>query len=334
MPIDAHAHYVPRQLLSAVAAQGADIGVRLVQGSGAGAGAIAFEYGFSTRPLFPKLVEPAKARRDSLDRQGLDRQIVATWPDMYGYGLEPGKCIAWHRLLNSTFAEWANDNAERFSWMASVPLTGGDAAAEEIARAVADGAVAAMLPANVEGVNIGELPLDAFWSAAERLAIPVVLHPVSTVVSPRAARFGLNPIVQYTFDTTLGAGSLFFSGVLDRFPGLTLILSHGGGAFPYLAGRFDLIASRMDLRAQGATSVQAPSFYMRAMAYDTAVYHPKTLRFLADMVGLEQIVIGTDEAFPAADVDPLSSLVAAGFSDAERRLIADENPRRLFPRLR
>jgi hypothetical protein len=51
-------------------------------------------------------------------------------------------------------------------------------------------------------------------------------------------------------------------------------------------------------------------------------------------VGLEQLVIGTDEAFPAADVDPLSNLMAAGFSDAERRVIGDENPRRLMPRLR
>jgi hypothetical protein len=58
------------------------------------------------------------------------------------------------------------------------------------------------------------------------------------------------------------------------------------------------------------------------------------LRFLPDTVGLEQLVIGTDEAFPAADVDPLSNLMVAGFTDAERRVIGDENPRRLMPRLR
>ena len=54
--------------------------------------------------------------------------------------------------------------------------------------------------------------------------------------------------MQYTFDTTLGVGSLIFSGVLDRFPTLTLVLSHGGGAYPYLAGRFDIMHARMDRR--------------------------------------------------------------------------------------
>ena len=39
MPIDVHAHYVPPQLIDAVAARGKDIGVRLVQSGGSAAGA-------------------------------------------------------------------------------------------------------------------------------------------------------------------------------------------------------------------------------------------------------------------------------------------------------
>ena len=35
MPIDIHAHYVPPQLIDAVAARGKDIGVRLVRSAGA-----------------------------------------------------------------------------------------------------------------------------------------------------------------------------------------------------------------------------------------------------------------------------------------------------------
>ena len=67
MPIDVHAHYVPRQLVEAVKTKGTEIGVRLV--SGGQAPAIGFDYGFSTRPLFSKLIEPVEDRRRSLLRQ-------------------------------------------------------------------------------------------------------------------------------------------------------------------------------------------------------------------------------------------------------------------------
>ena len=57
MPIDIHAHYVPPQLIDAIAARGKDIGVQLVQSGGAPP-ALHFDYGFKVRPFFPRLVEP------------------------------------------------------------------------------------------------------------------------------------------------------------------------------------------------------------------------------------------------------------------------------------
>ena len=334
MSIDVHAHYVPRQLLSAIEDSGAEAGVTLTTSSGSATPAIAFSYGFSTRPLFSKLVEDVVDRRKSLDRQGLDRQLVATWPDMYGYGLAAGACAIWHRMLNDTLAEWCDGNSDRFSFVASVPLTSDRDAASELVRVVELGAVAATIPANVEGVNIGEVPLESLWELAQRLELPLIVHPVLTAPAPRASRFGLTQTTQYTFDTTLGIGSLIQSGLLDRFPGVTLILSHGGGAFPYLAGRFDVMNSRMDLKSQAVTARKPPSSYLPLMAYDTIVHAPKALRFLADCVGLDRLVIGTDELFPPADADPLESLKAAGFLNADIEKIGEENPRRLIPRLR
>lgn len=334
MPIDVHAHYVPRQLLDAVRKSGAEIGVRLQSPAGSGTPAIGFAYGFSTRPLFAKLIEDVADRRKSLDRQGLDRQLVATWPDMYGYGLAAAACAAWHRMLNDTLAEWCNQHSDRFSFVASAPLTDDRDAAEELARAVKFGAVAVMIPANVEGTNIGEVQLEAFWGAAQHLNLPVIVHPVMTTPAPRARRFGLAQTTQYTFDTTLGAGSLIQTGVLDRFPGLTLILAHGGGALPYLAGRFDVMNTRMDLQAQAVTARKPPSTYVSMMAYDTIVHAPKALRFLADCVGLDRLMIGTDESFPPADHDPLGGIKAAGFAARDLEKIFEDNPRRLIPRLR
>src|SRR5262249_10906695 len=181
--------------------------------------------------------------------------------------------------------------------------------------------------------NRGERPLEPFGPRAEALDLPVLVHPVLVGPAPRAARFGLTQVAQYTFDTTLGVGSLIMSGVLDRFPGLKLVLSHGGGAFPYLAGRFDIMHRRMDRAAQGDVAARTPSAYAAQMIYDSIVHAPKPLRFLVELVGIDNVVLGTDYSFPPADMEPLASLRAADLRPAQIRAIADDNPRRVFTRL-
>jgi aminocarboxymuconate-semialdehyde decarboxylase len=333
MAIDVHAHYVPPQLIDAVTARGAEIGVRLVPAAG-GAPALQFDYGFKVRPFFPRLVEPAAERLAWLAAHRIDRQVLGTWPDIFAYGLPRAACAAWHRMLNDTLAAWCADHGATFAWIASVPMPDAQDAAAELDRAVAAGAVGAIVASNVEGTNLGEVALDPFWAKAQALDVPVLIHPVMSTPAPRAAKFALAQIAQYTFDTTLGIGSLIFAGVLDRFPGLTLILSHGGGAFPYLLGRFDLMHTRMDRTQQGDVAVAPPSAYAARLVYDSIVHAPKPLRFLADSVGLDRIVLGTDYAFPPADLDPLASLAAAGFSAAAIDAVAEANPRRYFKRLK
>lgn len=332
MAIDVHAHYIPQSLIAAARRRGGEMGVRVIDG--AAAPALEFSYGFKVRPFFPKLIETAAQRIAWLGSERIDRQLVATWPDIYGYGLPRDQCAAWHAVLNDTLAGWCNENATRMSFVASVPLPNADDAATELKRAASLGAVAAMVSANIEGRNIGELPLDPLWACASQLQMPVMIHPMASSPMPRAAKFGLTQSVQYTFDTTLGVGSLIFSGLLDRFPALTLVLSHGGGAYPYLAGRFDIMHARMDKKAQGDVAEKMPSAYAPLMVYDTIVHAPKPLRFLADLVGVERLVLGSDYSFPPADMSPLASLRAAGFDTAEIKKIGEDNPRRLFPRLK
>jgi aminocarboxymuconate-semialdehyde decarboxylase len=329
--IDIHAHYVPPALIAAARRDGARLGVRLVED--AATPALHFDYGFKVRPFFPKLIEPAAQRIAWLDEKNIDYQLVATWPDVYGYGLAPDQCAAWHRALNDTLAAWCSENAARFGFIASVPLPA-DAAAAELARVAETGAVGVMVPANVEGVNLGELKLDPFWAKAQELGLPVILHPVMATPAPRAMKFALAQSVHYTFDTTLGVGSLIFSGVLDRFPRLELVLAHGGGAYPYLAGRLDIMHARMDRQAQGDVAQRAPSDYLPVLGYDTITHSAKSLRFLADLVGLDRLLLGTDYSFPPADLDPLESLRAAGFESAEVQAIACDNVLRMFPRMK
>jgi aminocarboxymuconate-semialdehyde decarboxylase len=295
--------------------------------------ALGFDYGFRVRPFFARLVEPVAERHKWMDEQRIDHQIVGTWPDIFGYGLARERCVAWHRMLNDTLAEWVADTSGRFSWISSVPLTDTDAATQELQRTVDAGAVGVIISSNVENVNLGELPLDPFWQKVEELAVPVLIHPVNVSPAPRTTKFALAQIALYPYDTTLGVGSLLMSGVMDRFPKLKLLWSHGGGTYPYLAGRFDVMHARMDRAGQGNVAAKPPSAYARQMAYDSIVHAPKALRFLIDITGIDNVLLGTDYSFPPADMEPLALLRSAALSKAEIEAIAEINPRRLFSRL-
>lgn len=335
MPIDVHAHYVPPSILDTVEARAGEFGLSVVKHPPSCACALHFNYGLKVRPFFSKLVEPVADRLEAMSKQGIDRQVLSSWADIFAYGLPKEQALPWHRFLNQHLSNLCSGRPDRFSMLASVPLPYAQESAAELEHAVRElGAVGAVVAANIEGKNLGELDLDAFWKTACELDVGVFIHPVQAQPNPRSARFGLSQIAQYTVDTTLCIGSLIGTGVMDRFPKLRLLLSHGGGTFPYLTGRFDCMHGRMDRAAQGDVAKAPPSAYLKRFYYDTILHDPSILRWLAERVSVERIALGSDYSFPPADLDPMATVRAAGFSAAEIRAIAEDNPRALFPLLK
>ncbi|HEY4858095.1 MAG TPA: amidohydrolase family protein [Xanthobacteraceae bacterium] len=333
MPIDVHAHYVPNRIIATLEERARDFGLSLVKTPPQCA--IHFDYGLKVRPFFQKLIEPVEQRLDGMAGQGVTSQVLSVWPDIFAYGLPGAAATRWHRLLNESLSQLCLRHPERFALFASVPLPHAAAAAREAEFAMKQlGAAGLVVAANIEGVNLGEVDLDEFWHAAVELEAPVFIHPVQAAPTPRTQKFALVQIAQYTFDTTLCVGSLIFSGVLDRFPGLQIILAHGGGTFPYLTGRFDCLHARMDRAAQGDVAAADPSAYVRRFHYDTILHSPMHLRWLAQAVSVENMLLGSDYSFPPADLDPVGTVRRAGFSDVETAKILDYNARALMPRLK
>ena len=331
MAIDVHAHFVPREILDTLETAGRDYGVSLVENE-PGCRACRFAHGLQARPFFDGLLD-VDLRLREIDRQGVSRQLLSLWGDVFGYGLPAAKGAAWHRLLNDALARTAEAHPERFSWMASVPLQDGAAAARELERAASAGAVGAVIAANVEGENPGERELDAFWSACTALDMPVFVHPALPHAEGRARRFGLNQIVGYTADTTYAVGSLILSGALDRHPKLRLVLSHGGGQLVWLIGRFDRMHEKGAPGVTGDAAAMAPSAYLDRFHYDTILHDGRALRHLREVVGTGRMLLGTDIPFPIGDDDPLATLRAAGFDAAEQDAVCQRNPRALYARL-
>jgi aminocarboxymuconate-semialdehyde decarboxylase len=326
MAIDMHAHYVPPPILAALERQPEAYGARLVEAAGGGR-CVHFEFGLTVRPFFSQLLD-LEERWQAMAQQGVERQILSVWADLFAYGMpaEPG--ARWHRLLNDSLAEAVQRRPARLSALASVPLQDAARAARELEYGVRQcGAVGGVIAANVDGTNLGEAPLEEFWAAAVELDVPVFIHPTQPTPLGRTRNYGLNQAVQYIFDTTATVGSLIFAGVLDRFPSLTLILAHGGGFFPYQIGRFDRIYRNLPAPTVPA---QPPSAYRRRFFYDTILHDAAALRYLRDLVGSDRLLLGTDYPFPVDERAPLQRLAEAGCSAEEVAAIGQDNARRLF----
>jgi aminocarboxymuconate-semialdehyde decarboxylase len=326
MRIDMHAHYVPPRILAALEQEPTRYGVRL-QEAAAGGRCCHFDDGLTIRPFFPRLLD-LEERWAEMDRQGVDRQILSVWADLFGYGMPPEAGTRWHRLLNESLAEVAQRYPQRLSLLAAVPLQDAGRAARELEYGVRQcGALGGVIAASLAGTNLGEAPLDEFWAAAVQLDVPLFIHPTQPTPTPRTGRYDLNVTVQYIYDSTVTVGSLVLSGTLDRFPTLQIVLAHGGGFFPYQIGRFDRMYR--NLRAP-VVPAMPPSAYLRRFFYDTILHHPGALRYLCDLVGHDRLLLGTDYPFPVDDRAPLQLLQETGWSEEDIARIAGDNARQLF----
>ena len=157
------------------------------------------------------------------------------------------------------------------------------------------------------------------------------------------------PVVflEWPFDTTRAVTNMVYGGVLDRHPNIRFILSHGGGAVPFLAWRISILEYRQRDTVKKLRSLydlmikkQGPSTGMKLlkkMYYDTtAVTAQSSLTTLKELVGPSHIVLGTDLG---AAPKLMASLVMNdlksfdGFDEDDLKTIARKGAIELFPRL-
>jgi aminocarboxymuconate-semialdehyde decarboxylase len=104
--------------------------------------------------------------------------------------------------------------------------------------------------------------------------------------------YWLMPLVGFLMDTTLAASKLVFTGVVERHPNIRWVLTHMGGAIPYLAERLDRgYRAFADCRKN---ITKPPSEYLQQFYYDTVNFNPDAVRFAISFAGAEHILAGSD----------------------------------------
>lgn len=290
-----------------------------------------------------------------MDEFGDYRQIInITAPPVESLG-SPETSREMARIGNEALAELVRDNPDRFvAFTASVPMDDPEAAVAEYEYAVGElGAVGAQIYTSSNGYPMDGPHFDPFYQKVAEHGGLLQVHPCRSALwsdYPTEARSKFE--IWWTFgwemDLSVFMARMVFSGVLERFPGLKLLIHHGGSMVPHFSGRvgpgWDQMGARTpeDQREDVTTyPLSRPHMdYFKMMYADTAMFGAAhALRCSIDFYGAEHVLFASDSPYdpeqgPGYIRATIANLNEIGLSDDEREAIFSGNVQRLIGSLR
>ena len=224
-----------------------------------------------------------------MDRLGITKAILSCPTQKYLD--DPGACTAYCHQVNEAGARIAGQYPERFSFVASLPLPHIEYTLAELSYAVKDlGACGVGLCSNYGGIYLGNPDLEPLFDEIERAKVPVILHPAAPLDYPKGPITGkILPMFEFITDTTRTLLDLFSAGVLNRHPGLRIVVPHSGSCLPVALDRYYGI-----MRAtRGCEPVPTDQLYFD-LACDA---YPSGVPILLTLTDTKHILYGTD--YPA-----------------------------------
>jgi aminocarboxymuconate-semialdehyde decarboxylase len=273
-----------------------------------------------------------EVRLKDMDRMGIDIQAVSPAPQQTYYWTEPELGAEVARMVNDRLAEIVAIWPDRFVGLGTVPLQNADLAVTELERCVKQlGLRGVEINPNVNGMDLTDprLNLDKFFAKARELDIVIFMHPTGFTQGERLQDHYFNNVIGNPLDTTLGTSHLIFGGVMERHPGLKIVLPHAGGFLAHYWARMDHAwRARPDCRT---VITKAPSSYLKKFYFDTIAFDPEILRNLIDKFGAEQVLLGTDYPFDMGEEDPVGLINSVPrLKPAEKQMIMGGTAARLL----
>ncbi len=275
----------------------------------------------------PRTLRDLGEHRAVQQERGVELSLVGPWIDMVRAPLDALTQSAWCASINAALAASLTDIGHT-RFLAALPDLDGGAAADALERAVAAGAVGGMLAANPSEGTLARADFDALWQTAERLRVPLVIHPGEFEPPARLREFFMVNLVGNPFETTLAVGALLGAMVPERFPDLRIVLVHGGGFFPYQFGRID--HGFRNAPQMSGFAGRPPRDHLQWFYYDTVLFDDEPTRYLLDLVGTDRVLAGSDCPFAMTDHRPFEVPACLGLDAAATARVIGANAVDLF----
>jgi len=176
-----------------------------------------------------------------------------------------------------------------------------------------------------------------FWELVQELDVPVMIHPPHLGFGEERMRdYRLASSIGRPFDLCMALGRLIVRGILEDFPRVTIVASHGGGGICETISRMDYAYELQEeaffLGSYAPMKIKhAPSHYLKKMHLDTVTYNLPAVKMVLDWMGPERVVYGSD-APPLTSLKPraIKLIKDLDISEAERDAIFFANAARLL----
>jgi predicted TIM-barrel fold metal-dependent hydrolase len=239
------------------------------------------------------------------------------------------------KLLNEEAAGLVRRYPKRFGFFATVALEHPTLAIDQAKYALDElGADGVILMTNARGNYLGHPDFDPLLAELNRRKTVVLTHPQGLPGGGTGGLPGLDSsVIEFLYETTQMALNLVVTGALDRYPDLSIILSHGGGFLPYAANR--IISAGGEGWGPGPDAIRRA---LRRFYYDTALpTSPNSISTLAAVADPTRILFGSD--WPARTDEQVRTVTRALDHDPAidgrlRRRINRQNALDLLPSLR
>lgn len=209
-----------------------------------------------------------------MDRLNITRSILSI--SSPGTHLTPGDHASARiltRRVNAYGADLKRRHNQHFGYFASLPLPDVEGALDELHIAFSEGADGVALMSNFDGVYLGDPAFDGIFGELDKRKAKVFIHPTAgclcnptpfpptcpsakpgsaldvngsgekVLMATPLERDYPAPMMEFLFDTARAVIHLFIQGTVLRYPNITWLIPHVGGALPPLIYRFASFAS-------------------------------------------------------------------------------------------
>jgi aminocarboxymuconate-semialdehyde decarboxylase len=323
MITDVHCHFVPEQFFSFAQSRSEfAIKVKRREGDAVDLDIRGMHFGLNTT-FFDMRKQVERMQRD-----GVERTILSLATPFIDYHLDAKLAVEAARVFNDALAGAIASDPARFGGWALLPMQDATAAAQELRRCVRDhGFIGGHVASNVRGIYLHDGQFEPIYRAAVDLDVPLLVHPADPLGKDRTKEYELTVVAGYLFDSTVNILKMICSGFLDRWPDLKLVCAHAGAFSPILRARMQ---REVDTNPLLASTLKTPvGDYLRRLYFDTICFEPAILRYVATVVPVEHLLLGSDAPFPLGEPNPVS-FVRGALPAVEAELILHRNFDRLI----
>lgn len=283
------------------------------------------------RPHIDAYDSPDLSKRiGEMDEIKLDIQLICQGAGVYADQLPANQALEIVRQSNDILAERVAPHKDRLFGVTALSLKNIDASVKEIERTAQKGFRAVLLYPHVDGEMLVDTPaMDPIFAKISALNLPIFMHGAGTAQNPSLKRLeddgaGVAYAVLSDGEVAECCLRMIASGLFDRYPNLRIVIRSSGGGLPLLLHRFFW-------KHKGPKGEQKYSeIFLEHFLIDCASSDARTLAFLIDKMGENNIVFGSDYCGGLGPLKKGFAAIEAQTDPEHMKSFTERNSRRLL----